>query len=452
MTIWSPEAIPRTRPFYLAIVDALARDIEAGQLASGDRLPPQRDLADRLGVTLTTVTRAYVEAARRGLVEGEVGRGTFVRTAFEDAADRDPIDLSLNALMPYAHAAAIAGRLAPAGRLGRRIRLLDYHPAFGIDEHRAAGRAWFEQRGWDAGGHDVAVTAGAQHALLVAMLTLLPRGGDVLVEEVTYAGFKQLAAHLGLTLHGVGMDGSGLCPADLDAVCRRTSARVLYTMPALQNPTGVSTPPARLDEIAAIARRHDLVVVEDDTYGFLAPEAPLLASKASDRTVVVTSFSKSVAGGFRIGYVAAHPRWREGLASAIWNTTLMASPLTAELASALIADGTAARIVEWKRGETRARQELARQRFSGISPETHPASPHVWLPLERPWRGDSFAAAARARGVLVSPGSAFAAREGASPRAVRVALGPPRSRERLEAGLARLCDLQRERPGTAAVL
>jgi len=453
MTIWTPSGVSPTGPRYLAIVESLAGDIAAGRLVSGDRLPPQRDLAGRLGVTLTTVTRAYAEAARRGLVEGEVGRGTFVRAALETPDDPDaPIDLSLNALLPHAHAAELAARLSPAGPLGQRIRLLDYHPPLGADEHRAAGRAWLEQRGWNCGAHQVAVTAGAQHGLLVVLLALMPRGGGLLVEEVTYAGLKQLAAHLHVTLHPVAMDPQGLSPADLDSACRQFPARVLYTMPALQNPTGFSSPPARLEEIAAVARRHDLTIVEDDTYGFLAPDVPLLASMAPDRTIVVTSLSKSVAGGFRVGYVAVPSRMRETLASCIWNTVVMASPVTAHLAAALVADGTAARVVDWKRGEMRERQAMARRMFPMVSAGTHPASPHVWLPLERPWRAEMFAARARARGVLVTPSTAFAAREGASPRAVRVALGPPRSRDRLQEGLARLHDLQGETPEPAGVL
>jgi DNA-binding transcriptional MocR family regulator len=453
MTISVPGRLHRNGPIYLSIVEALAEDIAAGRLASGDRLPPQRELADRLGVTLTTVTRAYIEAARRGLVEGEVGRGTFVRAALEDPDDPNvPIDLSLNALLPHAHAAELAGRLSPTGPLGHRIRLLDYHPPTGMAEHRRAARMWLEQRGWDSASHDVVITAGAQHGLLIIVMAVLPRGGEVLVEDVTYSGLKRIGASLGLALHGVAMDPHGLRPADLDAACRRTSARVLYTMPALQNPTGITMSVERQEEIAAIARRYDLTIIEDDTYGFLVPEAVPLVARAPERTLLVTSLSKSVSGGFRIGYVAAPSRWLEALGSSVWSSVIMASPVTADIATALVKDGTAVRVMEWKREEARTRQALARKLLPNVAPHTHPASPHVWLPLERPWRAETFAAHARARGVLVTPATAFSAREGTTPRAVRVALGPPRSRERLEVGLTRLAQLQREEPGTASVL
>ena len=453
MTIWRPTGVSDERPRYLSIVKALESDIVAGRLRTGERLPPQRALADQLDVTLTTVTRAYSEAAKRGLIEGEVGRGTFVRAALDITTDPEtPIDLSINALLPHAHAAELAARLAPGGRLGQRVRLLDYHPPLGMPEHRAIGRRWLETRGLNLSNHEVALTAGAQHGLLVVLMSLLPNGGEVLVEDVTYSGFKDLAAGLRLTLHPVAIDFDGLRPADVDAMCRRTQARVIYTMPALHNPSGVSMPRERQEEIAALARRYDLTVVEDDTYGFLVPDVPPLAALIPERTVTVTSLSKSVTGGLRVGFVAMPERWRDALAAAIWNTVLMASPITAAIATAFIEDGTAERVTAWKREETIARQHLARRYLPGVSERTHPASPHVWLPLERPWRGDTFAASARSRGVLVTPASAFTVREGASPRAVRVALGPPRTREHLERGLLRLSELQQERPAATPVL
>lgn len=454
MTIWLPEIGASSRPLYLAIADALAADVAAGRLASGDRLPPQRDLADRLGLTVTTVTRAYQEAARRGLVEGEVGRGTYVRAGMggEEDALGAPVDLALNAVPPHEHAVELAARLAPAGRLADRVRTLDYQPPGGMPAHAEAGRHWFAQRGWDPGEHEVLVTAGAQHGLLVALMAVLSPGVGLMAEEVTYAGLKDLAAMLQVAVHPVALDEDGLRPDDLEAVCRRTSARVLYLMPALQNPTGLAMRADRQDAIVSCARRHDLTIVEDDTYGFVAPEVPLVAARAPELTLVVTSLSKSVAGGLRVGFLAAPARWRDALASGIWNTVVMASPVTAAIAAALVRDGTAAKVAAWKRGELQARQAVARRVLGRVPAGTHAASPHVWLPLERPWKADAFAAQARRRGVLVTPSTAFSVREGASPRAVRVALGVPRTRERLAAALQVLADLHRESPRSAPVM
>jgi DNA-binding transcriptional MocR family regulator len=448
-----PELASTDRPVYAAIADALAADIEAGRLKAGDRLPPQRDLADRLGVTVMTVTRAYREAARRGLIEGQIGRGTYVRAGeADDPASGEPIDLTVNAVPPHAHLTALAARLTPSGTLVERARTLDYQPPGGMAPHRAAGRRLFEQRGWSPGDHEILVTAGAQHGLAVALMTLMRPGTALAAEEVTYAGLKALAATLRISLHPVAMDEEGLRADALETVCRHSAARVLYVMPSLQNPTGITMSDDRQRAIAAVVRQQDVTIIEDDAYGFVAPDRPLLAALVPERTVVLTSLSKSVAGGLRVGFVAAPPQWREALASSIWSTVVMASPVTADIGAALVNDGTAAAIMAWKRDELRARQDLARERLGRVPAPTHPVSPHVWLPLERPWKAEIFAARARARGVVVSPSSAFSIREGASPRAVRIALGVPRTRERLASALTQLARLHEEGPGSLAVV
>src|SRR5690348_3384564 len=100
MTIWLPKLEQRSGPLYLAIADQLARDLAAGRIKPGDRLPTHRELAWKLGVTVGTVTRAYAEAERRGLIAGEVGRGTFIRERGVDlpaagqVADDDFVDLA----------------------------------------------------------------------------------------------------------------------------------------------------------------------------------------------------------------------------------------------------------------------------------------------------------------------------------------------------------------------
>src|SRR5687767_10830578 len=102
MTMWMPNLEGRTGPKYRQIADAIDEDVQNGALQAGARLPPHRDLADRLRVTVTTITRAYTEAARRGLTSGHVGRGTFIRGNEPDerAAESAPFDLSINILMP----------------------------------------------------------------------------------------------------------------------------------------------------------------------------------------------------------------------------------------------------------------------------------------------------------------------------------------------------------------
>ncbi len=452
MTKWRPQWNRADRPIYEALAAALARDVASGRLSVGDRLPPQRELAEALGVTVPTVTRAYSLAARRGLVGGHVGRGTFVRPAITSDTDTGLVDLSINALPPHAFLGEIAARLDLPPDAARRAALLNYPPREGRDAHRLAGADWIARRGVFVAPSRVLVTAGAQHALVAALSGQLGPGDTLLVEELTYAGLLEAVRLLGIVPVAVSMDADGLRPDALDRIAHTSGARTLAVQPVLHNPTGISMPPARRRAIAEVVARRGLHVIEDDIYGELAPETLPLVTELSTPWTYVTSLSKSVVAGVRVGFLAAHADAAARAARAIWATTVAASPLTTEIACAHKADGTADRIVVWKRQEMRARQQLAREILPGLPSTIHPASPHVWWPLPRPWRVADFVGAARGRGIVLGPTDGFLGQPGATPRAVRLCLGPPATRERLRQALETLRDLAASPPASAALV
>jgi DNA-binding transcriptional MocR family regulator len=248
------------------------------------------------------------------------------------------------------------------------------------------------------------------------------------------------------------MDADGLRPDALDRVAQQTGARAVALQPVLHNPTGVAMPPARRRAIAEVVTRCGLHVIEDDIYGMLAPESPPLVTELASPWSYVTSLSKSVVAGVRVGFLAVQGDGMARAARGIWATTVATSPLTTEIACGLIADGTADRIVEWKREEMRARQRLAREILPGLPATIHPASPHVWWPLPRPWRAGDFVGAARGRGIVLGPTEGFLGQPGATPRAVRLCLGPPATRARLRQALETLRDLAASPPESAALV
>jgi DNA-binding transcriptional MocR family regulator len=450
--MWLPQIPSDARPFYRALADVMGRDIAAGRLVAGQRLPPQRDLAEALGVTVPTITRAYALAARRGLIDGTVGRGTFVRPPLSaDLADA-PIDLSVNAVPAHAHLGELAARLELPADAGRRAMLLAYPPRAGLGTHRAAGAAWLARRGVHVPADQVLVTSGAQHALVVALASVSRPGDTILVEELTYGGLIEAARLLGLTLHAVGMDTEGVQATAIERAVDDTGARVAVLQPVIHNPTGVTMSAARRSAVAGVASRHGLHIIEDDIYGFLAPEtAPLVTTLESPWTYL-TSLSKSVVAGVRVGYIAVPAGQTTTAERSIWATEVASSPITAELATALIDDGIADAVVAWKRAELAARQALAREILPGLHREAHPASPHVWWPLPRHWRAGDFVNAARARGILLGAPEGFLGRPGATPRAVRLCLGPPATRERLAGALAILRELADSVPARAPLV
>jgi DNA-binding transcriptional MocR family regulator len=441
MTIKLPPRGQQSGPIYQAIADAISREIEEGRLKPGSRLPTQRVLARQLGVTLTTVTRAYVEAQRRGLLSGEVGRGTFVRPgALEiEGPEHGVLDLAVNSLMPLPYMEELADRLATAIPRSAGSRVFAYQPHAGARHNRAAGSAWIGWAGLEAPVDRIVVTAGGQNAMLLSLMALAKPGDEILVEELTYPGITDLASYLHLRLRTVAIDEEGLIPDSLDEACRSGTPTALYCIPSFQNPTTGLMSEKRRQAIALVAMEHHLTIIEDDVYGFLAPDAkPLSSLLPENQYFYITSTSKSIAPGIRTGYILAPPTMIERLSALVLRTIVHAPPAMAELSTSLITEGIAGRIVEWKRKELMARQEIARRTLAGLNVQSHPQSPHVWVRLPEPWRTDAFVARARHRGILVNGAESFAVDHETDVQAVRIALGPPATRSALEEGLTDL--------------
>ena len=449
MTIRLPPRGQRSGPIYQAIADQIGREIEAGRMKPGSRLPTQRSLARQLGVTLTTVTRAYEEAGRRGLLSGEVGRGTFVRpTAFEiEGPEHGLLDLAVNMLLPLPYTEELADRLAAAIPRSAGARVFAYQPNAGARHNRAAGAAWIAYTGLDAPIDRVVVTGGGQHAILLSLMAVANPGDEILVEEFTYPGISDLAGHLHLRLRSVALDKEGIRPDALDEACRKGKPAALYCIPSFQNPTAALMSEARRRDIAAVALRHQLTVIEDDVYGYLAPDArPLSTFLPETHAFYITSTSKSIAPGLRIGYLLAPSAMIERLSIAVLRTLVNAPPAMAELSTSLITEGVAARIVEWKRKEMAARQDIAVRVLHGLSMQTQPMSPHIWVQLPEPWQSDAFIARARHHGILLTGAESFAVGDQTNVQAIRIALGPALTRSALEEGLIKLTRIVNHTP------
>ena len=451
MTNWLPDLTKFSGPRYRAIADAVAADIGSGSLPPGARLPTHRDLAWRLGVTIGTVSRAYAEVERRGLVAGEIGRGTYVRAAGSVAVpglvwhEKPPpgfVDFSFNYAITGDEAGALAETVTRLAASPHFAEMLHYHASAGRAADRAAGAAWIARSGLKAVPERVIVTNSGQHALSVIFTALTRPGDAVAVESLTYPGMKALADLFGLRLVALAMDGEGLLPEAFEVACRAGPIKALYTMPTLHNPTTAVMPEARRRQIAEIAQRHAVPVVEDDCFGFLleGPPAPI-ASFAPEHAFYLGSTAKSMAPGLRVGYVHAPPDAVDRLVRVMRATTYMASPLMAAVASSWIEEGIADRLVAAKRELQRQRGRMIAALPWSDKAETHPAAMHRFLTLPERWRVDDFVSEARRRGVGLIPGSVFAVNRNAAPNAVRLCFAAPSSTELLERGLRILVEM-----------
>ena len=448
--LWKPLLPGGGEPLYRRLVAALRHDVAEGRLHVGDRLPTQRDLARALGIGLGTVTRAYVEAQRLGLLSSRVGQGTFV--AGPDGNDRlglpdaNLIEMSVD-LPVHAEDPDLASALARIARDGRAQRLLRYHDHAGTARHRQAGAAWAERFDVAASPDDVVVCAGTQHALCVSLMATTEPGDVVLCDALTYPGIKAIAKRLHLRLEGVAMDGGGMLPGALEAACRARRPRALYCVPSFHNPTTCQLDEDRRRAIAELAARFDLVVLEDDVHRLTStsPPAPI-ATLAPERTYYVASFSKAVTGGLRVAFLIPPRDMVRRAAEAVWATVWMVPTLAVEVAATWIEDGTADATVARKRAEAARRQELCATILSGAPYDAQAQGYYAWLHLPGPWTSADFAAEARRRGVAVTPSTPFAVGPAAPPAAARVCLAAPEGRDEVARGLEVLRELLDQGP------
>lgn len=457
MVDWVPDLSRSTRPRYLAIADLIAEDIEAGRLADGDRLPPQRKLAATLAIDFTTVARGYVEAQRRGIIASHVGQGTFVRAPRRVAAAiagsrEDVVDFSMN-LPPEPNDPDLVFRMREGVAEVTRdlVALLRYQEFGGSHSDKDAASSWLGRRALVPSQERIFVTPGA-HPAITGIMTILAKAGDtVLCEAITYPGVRAIAAQLGLRLIGLPMDRDGIEPDALDDACARFAPKALYLNPTLQNPTTLTLPEDRREAIATVARRHRLPIIEDDAYGFI-PTGGVhpLASIAPDLTWHIAGLAKCIGAGLRAAYVVA-PDTRAGwpFAAALRAATVMASPLTVALATRWIEDGTADSILRFIRAETAARQRLAAAILPPLSFRADPLSFHIWLPLPRPWTRSVFVGHMRNTGVGIVASDPFVV-SGEPQETVRICLGGPAARSRIRSALEFMAHSLPEQPALAS--
>ena len=435
------------------LVDELAAAILSGRLKAGDRLPPQRTLARQRGQAASTVSLAYQALARRGLVVGETGRGTFVRGATRrpEPALAEPsgasVDLALNVPILPEQARLLAERLASllhnSAAFEQALRPV---PVDGPLAARAAAARFLSQPGWRLDPAHIVFANTAKQGIAAILAALLPGGGRLACDALTYPVLKAIAAvRPEVELVPIAMDDAGTSATALLAAHARRRLDGVYLQPVLHNPTGVSMPEGRQRDLARLLRRLDLWAIEDAVYAFLAPGVRRFAHLAPERVVVVESFSKRIAPGLSVGVIAAPADFRAAIVAAVRTAAAGPGAFALEACTRWMTDGTAAQLARAKCRDAANRQHILRRALAGLRVQSDPRAYHAWIALPAGWRADAFEAAAAAEGIAVVRAAAFAVREADAPQAVRVALASP-TLDTLRSALEALATLARSRP------
>ncbi|EMF7246864.1 PLP-dependent aminotransferase family protein [Klebsiella variicola] len=419
------------RARYKSLVDDMAAKIRNGTLTAGTQLPTHRALAIQAGISLATASRVYAELEIIGLVKGETGRGTFVREfpvspgqhVDQHAVATDMLDLNFNypALPEQAELLREAFRqLTSAGDIEPFLR---YQPHAGRMQDRLSIADHLSGADFRPAADDVLIVNGAQHGLAMVALGLLSPGDVVAVDTLTYPGFKAVAGLAHLELLPIPPAGHGADLDVLESLCRLRRIRAIYTMPTLHNPMGwVTDLPHRL-RLIALARRYDMLIIEDAAWSFLIENSPPpLAALAPERTVHVTGFSKNIAAGLRIGALVCPQPMREPLERAIRTTTWNTPSIITAITTTWLNDGTVKRLEALKRKDALLRQSMARQIFGEMTCLSHPASYFLWLPLSGEERADKILKYLIPEKISVSTAEPFSTGKYV-PQALRIALG-----------------------------
>lgn len=466
-TSWLPDLTPFQGPKYLALSHALRDAVRRGELVAGMRLPPVRDLAWKLGITPGTVARAYQIGTQDGYLSAEVGRGTFVATSAPrlgpveplyveqraPAAGLDmPVDMRSPGLPDVGQTAAIA---AAMHRVADTITE-DYLGYPGLRQDRAVRALmvdWLEDRALgEIGADDIALTFGGQNAIGIALQCCL-RGDrpPVFCEEYAYPGFRHAIRLNRGEVVPIALDGQGMRADALDMACRRHGGRVVCLTSEAQNPTAVRMTAARRAEIVAVARAHDLQIIEDDCYSVADAEIASLRALAPERTWHVTSLSKSIAAGLRFGVIVCPTDRGEAARLAVQHGFFGMSRPLSDIVRELLSSGEAARLKRAVGQAFAARLDVAVTALAGYNVTWQPGLSFLWLRLPSGWRASTFTRHAEAAGVLIRSADEYALVDGHAPNAVRIAISGRVSEARFAEAMATLARLLANPPGEIAV-
>jgi len=442
MKEWAPELQLDGTTKYAAVAAALEKGIQDGHLKPGMRLPPQRDIADYFNVTIATVTKAIGLATRRGLVHARAGSGTFIA---QDTRDTEVVpapgavfghDLSLNAPPLSVVSDILQENLKELWTDHSASQFFDYEPIPGGRVHRLAASRWLALRGLNAQPDNILVTHGAHEGLLACLAALTKPGDVVLCERLNYTGLRRIGHLLRIRLVGVEVDHDGLLADALPALVAQLQPKAIVCTPITQNPTTATLSDSRRSALVSVARNAGIPIIEDDIYGhFAGHRHSPLAAIWPEGVILVTSLSKVIASGLRVGYVLAAPSLLPRIIDAMFMLGWTAPLAQMTFATKLIESGRAEQCIAMHREEAGQRMRLA-QSILGANLRTSFDVPayHAWIDTAQT-RLEDITSELYRQGIQISPASHFLIGDGSVPPAIRVSLGRVVDASALEAPL-----------------
>ena len=382
---WKPERKNLTSPLYLSLSGQLEHDIKSGLLQAGTKMPPQRELADYLDVSLNTITRVYSLCEKKGLLYAITGRGTFVsevptvnRSVVNERNNAESF-YSLDIAAPLCEDAADLRHFISDIMVECSIEnLFQYTYPLGTAFQRDAAVQWLHRFGISSNKDQILISEGTQNALHMVLTGLFKAGDRIAVDTYTYSNFIGLANLLGIVLVPIAGDKNGMISSELEKTAKTIKLNGIYLSPCCSNPQAICMPMQRREELAHIIRKENITVLEDDSYAFLLEE-PLtpLSVLVPDNSVYFSGLNKALFPGLRTTYLWHSPVFREKMEQACYYTNLIVNPVGAQIAAKAVFSNIADQTLSCRRNTVRRRSAV----YGKFFPMENPYSYYQWLQL-----------------------------------------------------------------------
>lgn len=440
---WKPKILKINKAIYTEIANALEGDIKKGLLKPGDKLPPQRELADFLDVNLSTITRAFAVCEMKGLISGTIGRGTFVANDVQVSSEmlndeqlQDCIDMGASHPL-YEQNKYVTKTMQQILKKTNVSNLLNYSEPLGRMSHRINAHAWLKTFNINAEIENIMITSGLQNSLTIILASLFKRGNKIATNTVTYPGFKNIANMLGIKLVPIDFDRSSMDIKALDQKCKLENISGIYLIPDHHNPTTLTMTQEERYNISEVIKKYNLICIEDATYSFLSDnKIEPISSIIPEHSIYISTVSNSLCAGLRISFLVVPEKLKERIADGIKNVNTMASPFDSETVSRLIESGLATKIVKEKVNSIKSRNKITNSILDccNIYGDSH--SQFRWILLDKWCSGNHFEKVTRENGVQIFCSERFAVGSNRILPAARIAICSPKDEDELIKGLS----------------
>ncbi|KQS33178.1 PLP-dependent aminotransferase family protein [Dyadobacter sp. Leaf189] len=318
-------------------------------------------------------------------------------------------------------------------------------PVGGVGEDREIGARWLSRPDHIIDAENILIAGGGHNALTSILLGLKFSGEVVVTDSITYNGFSALARMLNVRLIPCAFDSEGMLPDALENICIQVGAKAVYLMPTVHNPLCITMPENRRREIVEVARKYDLMLIDDDAYGFLEVQSPPnFEQLAPERSFYIYSFAKPLAAGLKCSYIISPPKWQSNIVEGIRLSGSGAPALTTTLVGRLINTGVANRIIQEKRVEGAFRQKIVSEILTGLPYISQENSFHLWVPLSLKTDVALFEGELKNVGVEVVTSLAYQVENNPKNNGFRIALGNVENHSEIRTGLKIISDILRK--------